>query len=235
MASQDEMRRRRMDRFGSGDGGGGGGGSGGGRGEGVGGHVTTQPRNEGMQGPPQGAQLGLSRMTDAEYLFVQQDVEHFEALTGFETENRCDSSLSHKEHLICPPLSPNVFALNAKSGRFALHAHGSKGRGRMLCASQRFTREGSVPSYPHFQNNSQFRSYKTYSQRGQQIFFAKETSSVLCRCVCKNNRSFIMHVMNPDQSVFMIIERSVHLYTSLHVVKGRGERYTAVCAHTCAP
>lgn len=37
---------------------------------------------------PVGAQLGLSRMSGAEYLFVQQDVEHFEALTGFETENR---------------------------------------------------------------------------------------------------------------------------------------------------
>jgi len=81
-------------------------------------------------------------MSGAEYLFVQQDVEHFEALTGFETEN----------------------------------------------------------------------SYKTYSQQGQQIFFAKEKSSVLCRCVCKNNRSFIMHILNPDQSVFLVIERPLRLY-----------------------
>ena len=96
-----------MDRFGSGDGGGGGGG----RGDGVGGPVTTQP-TEGMQGPPQGAQLGLSRMTDAEYLFVQQDVEHFEALTGFETENRCDSSLSLKvSYLSSPfPKRPRCYA-----------------------------------------------------------------------------------------------------------------------------
>ena len=35
---------------------------------------------------------------------------------------------------------------------------------------------------------------------------------MLCRCVCKNNRSFIMHILNPDQSVFLVIERPLRLY-----------------------
>ena len=88
------------------------------------------------------------------------------------------------------------------------------------------------PPTPISKTTRHFRSYKTYSQRGQQIFFAKETSSVLCRCVCKNNRSFIMHVMNPDQSVFMIIERSVHLYMSSKVeARDRAQPFARTPAH----
>jgi hypothetical protein len=36
-------------------------------------------------GPPLGAVKGLGHLERAEYVFVQQQVEHFEALTGFET------------------------------------------------------------------------------------------------------------------------------------------------------
>ena len=231
MASQDEMRRRRMDRFGSGDGGGGGGG-GGGRGDGVGGPVTTQP-TEGMQGPPQGAQLGLSRMTDAEYLFVQQDVEHFEALTGFETENRCDSSLSLKVSYLSSPSRNAQVTLNAKSGRFALHAHGSKGRGRMLCTSQRFTREGSVPSYPHFQNNSSFPQLQNVQPARATDLLRKR--DIFCAMPLRmQEQPLVHHARDEPGSIGFHDHREVR--PSLHVVKGRGERSrTAVCAHTRAP
>jgi hypothetical protein len=62
-------------------------------------------------------------------------------------------------------------------------------------------------------------SYKTFNYNGQQLFYAQEESSVLCRCVCKNNRAFKLHITNDDGSVFLEIERPLRLYYQALIVR----------------